>query len=217
MNHFDVILLDLDGTISDPKVGIITSIQYALHKMGITEGDTKKLELFIGPPLKDSFTEFYGFSDEKCKEAIRYYREYFTKQGMFENELYPGFRELVEDIKKQGKKVFVATSKPTEFATSILKYFQMDSLFDDVIGSNLDGTRTSKAEVIAHIIQKYHLDPESIVMIGDRKYDIVGANENHISSVAVTYGYGTLEELTAASPSYIATSVAELHTLLLAK
>ncbi|WP_416829004.1 HAD family hydrolase [Ectobacillus polymachus] len=214
MNHYNVILFDLDGTISNPKVGIVTSIQYALNKMGITESDTKKLELFIGPPLKDSFAAYYGFKDEKNNQAIQYYREYFAKQGLFENELYSGFLDLLEDLKQQGKKVFVATSKPTVFATRILEYFRIDHYFDGVVGSELDGTRTSKAEIIEYIINKYDLNQDSMVMIGDRKYDIVGAKENHIASIAVTYGYGTLEELTAASPSYIVHSVKELHALL---
>lgn len=214
MNHYDVILFDLDGTISDPKVGIVTSIQYALNKMGITESDTKKLELFIGPPLKDSFAAYYGFKDEKNNQAIQYYREYFAKQGLFENELYSGFQDLLEDLKQQGKKVFVATSKPTVFATRILEYFRIDHYFAGVVGSELDGTRSLKAEIIEYIINKYELNQDSMVMIGDRKYDIVGAKENHVASIAVTYGYGTLEELTAASPSYIVHSVKGLHALL---
>ena len=144
MNNYKVILFDLDGTLTDPKVGITTCVQYALEKMGIIESDLDKLESFIGPPLQESFAKAYSFDEEKTKLAIQYYRERFKKKGMFENDLYSGIPQFLADLKNQQKILVVATSKPTVFSEEILQHFNIDKYFDLIVGSNLDGTRASR-------------------------------------------------------------------------
>ena len=216
MKKYEIILFDLDGTLSDPKVGITTSVQYGLRKMGIDEEDLQKLECFIGPPLQVSFTEYYGFDERQCKQAIEFYRERFTKTGMYENELYDGIKWLLERLRVEGKKLVIATSKPTVFAVAILKYFKIEGYFDLVVGSQLDGTRSAKAEIIQYILEQYiDYNKETFIMIGDRKHDIIGANLNDIDSIGVTYGFGSSEELekeNATSPSWTTISISSENT-----
>ncbi len=209
------ILFDLDGTLTDPKVGITKSVQYALAKNDIKEESLTELEKFIGPPLKESFIEFYSFDEQKAKQAIDYYREYFRDKGIFENELYEGISDLLSDLRNRDFIIAIATSKPTVFAQSILEYFGLKEYFDIVVGSNLDGTRTSKSEIISYVIDKLKIDKlEDVIMIGDRKHDIIGAQKNNIDSVGVSYGYGTIEELESVKPTYIVNSISELNKLL---
>ncbi|WP_028560836.1 HAD family hydrolase [Paenibacillus pinihumi] len=216
MSSYNVILFDLDGTLSDPKIGITKSVQYALEKFGIYEPDLDKLEPFIGPPLDESFKKFYGFNEEQCKRGIAYYRERFKEKGMYENILFPDIPKLLEQLNAAGKVLVVATSKPTVFAEQILKYFSIDHYFDLIIGSNLDGTRVAKTEIISHILgEMKSYDKRDFIMIGDRKHDIVGANNTGIHSIGVLYGYGPLEELQQASPTYIVDHVTELADILL--
>ncbi|MFD2442643.1 HAD family hydrolase [Bacillus sp. CGMCC 1.16607] len=215
MEKYKVILFDLDGTLSDPKVGITKSVQYALKKMDIIEQDFEKLECFIGPPLQISFSEIYGFNEEKAQEAIQYYRERFEEKGMFENELYSNISTLLKLLKEQQLTLVVATSKPTVFSEKILKYFNIDQYFDLVVGSNLDGTRSSKTEIIQYILDKYtEYKLEDFIMIGDRKHDIIGAMNTGIDSIGVTYGYGSFEELSHSNPTYLVKSVEELTRIL---
>lgn len=216
MGKYNILLFDLDGTLTDPKVGITKAVQYALAKFGIIEEDLDKLEVFIGPPLLDSFKEYYSFDDAKSKEAIVYYREYFSTKGIFENEIYDGMDSMLKELKSINKKLIVATSKPTEFAITILKHFNIYDYFDMVIGSNFDGTRTSKEEVIEYVLNNIpNLKKEELVMIGDRKYDIYGAKQKGIDSIGVSYGYGSFDELKDAGPLYIFDSVNELKSFLL--
>ncbi|WP_347566908.1 HAD-IA family hydrolase [Niallia circulans] len=178
MGDYQIILFDLDGTISDPKEGITKSIQYALQKLGKEESDLRKLERFIGPPLQESFMEYYGYTQTITDQAISYYRERFTQLGMYENELYPEIIPLLESLRAKGCIMIVATSKPTIFTEKILKYFQIETYFTHIIGSNLDGTRSSKTEIIQYILDLYPAyKPEEFVMIGDREHDIIGANK----------------------------------------
>lgn len=215
MKKYEIILFDLDGTLSDPKIGITTSIQYGLEKMGIMENDLQKLECFIGPPLQTSFTDYYGFDELQCKEAIEFYRERFIKTGMYENELYEGIVSLLKKLKAAGKKLAVATSKPTIFAIEILNYFQINEYFDVVVGSELDGTRSAKAEIIQDVLNQFQDNTkDSFVMIGDRKHDMIGANLTGIDSIGVTYGFGSTEELEHASATYIVESIEELENLI---
>lgn len=215
MKNYRFILFDLDGTLTDPKVGITKSVQYALHKMNIVEQDLEKLTCFIGPPLQVSFKEYYGFDEEQTKSAIDYYRERFKEQGIFENELYEGILPLVQLLNEQQYRLVVATSKPTVFAEQILKHFELESYFDLIVGSNLDGTRSSKADIIRFILDYYKgYGNKDFVMIGDRKHDIIGANDTHIDSIAVSYGYGSMEELTESNPTQTAESVEQLKELL---
>ncbi|GIN85781.1 phosphoglycolate phosphatase [Heyndrickxia sporothermodurans] len=216
MGKYKVILFDLDGTLSDPKVGITKSVQYALQEMGIIEPDIDKLDCFIGPPIQVSFSEYYNFDEVQTLKAIDLYRERYKEKGMFENELYSDIPLLLESLKEQGLTLVVATSKLTIFAEQILKYFYIDQYFQLIVGSNLDGTRISKTEIIQYILKKYkEHNLSNFIMIGDRKYDIIGANNTEIDSIGVTYGYGSYEELSQSNPTYIAQNVNQLKDILM--
>lgn len=215
MGKYKVILFDLDGTLSDPKEGITKSVQYALQQMGFEEPELDDLESFIGPPLQVTFGE-YGFDEENCKKAINLYRERFKAKGMFENKLYSNIPSLLKSLKELQYKLVVATSKPTVFSIQILKHFNIDHYFELVVGSNLDGTRTSKTEIIQYILDRYNKHKlDDFIMIGDRKHDIIGANNTGIESIGVTYGYGSFEELSNVNPTYIVNSVMELKNVLI--
>ncbi|MFJ7310742.1 MULTISPECIES: HAD family hydrolase [Peribacillus] len=216
MDKYKVILFDLDGTLSDPKIGITKSVQYALQKMNIVEPDIDKLECFIGPPLQVSFAEYYDFDEKHTQKAIELYRERFKEKGMFENELYSNIALLLKSLKEQQFTLVVATSKPTVFAEQILKYFNIDQYFELIVGSNLDGTRASKTEIILYILNKYkEFTLSDFIMIGDRKHDIIGANNTGINSIGVTYGYGSFEELSHSNPTHIVKSVSQLKDILM--
>lgn len=217
MGEYKIILFDLDGTLSDPKVGITKSVQYALERLDIIEHNLDNLDCFIGPPLQVSFAEYYGFDEEKSQKAIDFYRERFKKKGMFENELYPNIPPLLKSLKEQDFTLIVATSKPTVFSEQILKYFNIDHYFDLVVGSNLDGTRSSKTEIIQYILEKYKDDEfDNFIMVGDRKHDIIGAKNIGIDSIGVTYGYGSFEEISRSNPTHIASSVEQIRDILMA-
>jgi len=211
MKNYKVVLFDLDGTLSDPKIGITKSVQHALQKAGVMVNDLDELEPFIGPPLQVSFQEIYGFNDTQITQAIRDYRERFTERGMFENKLYEDIPALLAQLKQQGYILTIATSKPTVFAEQIIKYFQLESYFDLVVGSHLDGSRSAKGEIIAEVLQQLDSYPkDQFIMIGDRKYDLIGARENQIDAIGVTYGFGSLEELKNEEPTYIVDHVNDL-------
>ena len=217
IDSYSLVLFDLDGTISNPKLGIINSVQYAAKKMGLRNVQAAEVEAHIGPPLQETFAEVFGLDEEETKKIIGFYRDYFKKTGMYENVLYPGIQELLKTL-SPAKRLVVATSKPTEFAEKILSYFQIEQYFELVVGSNLDGTRTKKGEIIRFILEHYEeYKREDFVMIGDRKQDIHGARQNGIDSIGVTYGFGSPEELKGANPNHIANSVSELETLFLPK
>lgn len=211
---YKIILFDLDGTLNDSKIGITKSVQYALKYFGIDEKNLDSLEKFVGPPLKESFMTYYNFDESTTKLAIEKYREYYTATGIYENTVYPGIKELLEKLQLEGKKLIVATSKPTVFAEKVLKNDGTFKYFEEVIGSNLDGSRSVKSEIISHIISD-DINKNDVVMIGDRKYDIIGAQEVGIDSIGVLYGYGSREELEKAKPSYIVDSVLSLEKMLL--
>jgi phosphoglycolate phosphatase len=163
----------------------------------------------------DSFKKGYGFNDEKAYEAVTFYREYFAEKGMFDNSVYGGIEDMLKALKQTGKRLAVATSKPTVYSVSILEHFGLYDYFEMVIGSNLDGTRTEKSEVIETALLEFKdLDKDQIVMVGDRLHDIMGAHKNGLDSVAVMYCYGSEEELTACKPTYMVESVEELLKLL---
>ncbi|MEG0306435.1 MAG: HAD family hydrolase [Clostridium sp.] len=209
------ILFDLDGTIIDPKIGITTSVAYALNKFGIEVENLDNLCKFIGPPLKDSFMDFYNFTEEDAEKAILYYRERFESKGLYENFVYENFEELLISLKNQNKILLVATSKPTIFAEKILENFDLRKYFDFVGGSNLDGTRSNKVDVILHVLNENSItDLSSAIMIGDRMHDIVGAKKAGIESVGVLYGYGDYDEHSASGADYIVKDIEELSILL---
>ena len=211
-HKYEAILFDLDGTLTEPKEGIVNGVHYALSKMGIDEKDKEKLVAFIGPSLYESFSKFYGFSTYDAKKCVDYYRDYYSEKGINENLLMPGMDTLLDSLKKEGRKLYVATGKPTVYAEIVLKNFDLHKYFEIVIGSNLDGSRIEKGEIIAEVLK--NIDCENPVMIGDREHDIIGANENNIDSIAVTFGYGTRDVLEKYNPTYIVDSVEEIRDIL---
>lgn len=216
MKKYNVILFDLDGTLTDSSPGIMNSIVYALKKYNISVENTDDLRKFLGPPLHESFRDFYGFDDEKSMEAVGFYREYFSTKGLLENEVYSGIREMLEDLKENGKRLILATSKPQPFTDRIMEHFDMAKYFEFIAGSNMDGTRSKKAEVIAYALKSCGIMGKSnVVMVGDREHDIIGATTVGIDSVGVEYGYGDYDELSGAGATYIVKTVEELKELLI--
>lgn len=217
---FQYVLFDLDGTLTDPREGITKSVQFALAQQGISEPDLKKLEPFIGPPLKDSFMEFYGMTEEQAAQGVADYRKRFAPIGKFENEVYPGIPEMLGSLKRAGIRLAVASSKPETFVWDILKYFKLDGYFDVVTGSELDGTRSRKEEVVEEALHRLELDGqpvsrENCAMVGDRRFDIEGGRQFQLTTVGVTYGYAAKGELEAAGADYIVKNPVQLTKLLL--
>ena len=209
------ILFDLDGTITDPKIGITKSVQYALEHFGIHIKDPDELCHFIGPPLRESFMEFYGLSPGQAELATAKYRERFVVTGIYENEIYDGMADLLKNLNSSGKTLLLATSKPAVFAERVLSHFNIDKYFSFIGGSELNGERSDKLEVITYALENAAVkDTEKCVMIGDRKYDIIGARAAGVSNIGVLYGYGDQNELEEAGADYLARDVAELGRLL---
>lgn len=212
---YTTILFDLDGTLSDSEPGIRSGIEYSLSKFGI-ELEREEINKFLGPPIRDSYRNFCHFDEDTCEQAVKYYREYYAEKGLFENTLYPGMRKLLEALRERGKRLLVATSKPQLFTDKILKYFEIYEYFDVVAGASMDGSRDRKADIIRYALSEAgmgkgeELSPDlraSALMIGDRKYDILGAYEVGIDSVGVLYGYGDIDELKTAGATYISDTV----------
>lgn len=215
MPQFETILFDLDGTLTDSKDGILRSLRYALDKMGIPCEAERPLDCFIGPPLLDTLRTHFDLCDAHAHQTVVAYREYFTEFGMFENAVYPDVIELLEELQDDGRILVLSTAKPTPYAETILRHFGLDRFFPRVVGANLDGTRLHKDEVIAETLRQLPAAAKrSIVMVGDREHDVLGARRNGLECIGVTYGYGTLEELQAAGAKWIVRSVAELGALL---
>ncbi len=216
MKNYKYVLFDLDGTLTDPAVGITTSVAYALKKFGIEVEDISTLNHFIGPPLLDTFMEDYGFSKEKAQTAIDYYRERFRVKGLYENVVYDGVFEMLDALKKGGKEIILATSKPEPFAKEILRHFGLEKYFLFAAGSNFDGTRTAKADVIEYALESIGvINKSACIMIGDRKHDIIGAQKTGLDSIGVLYGYGSREELESANSTYIAENVENITKLIM--
>ncbi len=210
------ILFDLDGTLTDPMVGITKSVQHALSSYGIQEPDLRALCPFIGPPLKESFMKYYGFSQEKAQEAIGRYREYFADKGIFENRVYEGIPQMLDRLKDRGCRLFVATSKPEAFAVRILKHFRLDRYFDQVYGASMDERLVRKGDVIAYALESAGIgDVSKTVMVGDREHDVLGARENGMDCIGVLFGYGSRQELSDAGALKIAETVEDLGRILL--
>ena len=209
--QYKTILFDMDGTVTDSAPGIVNSIMYALEKFHITVEDRSLLYKFVGPPIKDSLKKYYNFPDEDCTRAVTYFREYFVKKGMYENEVYDGMEQVLERIKNSGRRTILATSKPEEHAIQIAKYFRIDQYFDFIAGATMDSSRIKKADVITYALESCGIDDlSSAVMVGDREYDIFGAKETGLDSIGVLYGYGGREELERAGADYIAESVGDI-------
>ena len=212
---FDTVLFDLDGTLTDPGEGITKSVEYALKKFDIITQDRCELYKFIGPPLKDSFMKYYGFSEEKAEQAIAYYREYFRDIGIFENEVYEGVEDMLKTLHADGKRLVLATSKPEEFAIRILEHFGLKKYFAVAAGASMDSSRSKKGDVIAYAISLCEdFNKDTAVMIGDREHDIIGAKENGLKSIGVLYGYGDENELKTAGADYIVSSPTDILNLI---
>lgn len=207
------IIWDLDGTLTDPADGITRSVQIALEHFGIS-ASREELLSFIGPPLADSFAEKFGFSPEQCTDAIRFYREYFSKTGLFENQVYPDIPELLQRIQAAGKQNFLASSKPEIFCRRILEHFSILEPFAQVAGSDLEGKRAKKHAVIQYLLDSSGIDPANAVMIGDRKFDVLGAAEFSIPCIGVLWGYGSREELEQAGAAAVAEDISSLCGIL---
>ena len=208
-------LFDLDGTLTDNSEGIIKSARFALDRMGYPNEPDSVLRRFIGPPLHDSFMNFYGFSKEKAFEAVDNYRVRYREKGVYESELFPGLHEMLLALREKGAKLCVATSKPLVFTEVILKQHDVYDLFEFIVGANLDGSLTDKTEIIREVLRRIGETGEPAVMVGDRSFDIVGANNCGIQSVGVYYGFADPGELEEAGATYIANTVPELQEILL--
>lgn len=212
---YQYILFDLDGTLTDPGLGIINSVSFALGKFGIEVEDKTSLYKFIGPPLVDSFCNFYGFDEAKAMEAIGYYREVYSVTGLFENELYPDIDRMLKTLKERGYKLLLATSKPEEFSVKILEHFDIMKYFDFIGAATMDERRTRKSEVIQYVLEGMDIkDMTQALMVGDRHHDIDGAAVFGIDSVGVTYGYGSRKELQEAGATYVVDNADEILELL---
>jgi phosphoglycolate phosphatase len=184
------ILFDLDGTIIEPQEGILNSIRHAAKKMKVNIPAETEMHQFIGPPIMDSFQSKLSLNYEDTMEAVSYFRKYYRTTGIHQHQLFPYIDQLLINLSKKGYNLFVATSKPTVFANEILKGHKLDTLFTEIVGCNLDNSRSDKTEIIEYIIKKYKLDISKTLMIGDTKYDIIGAHNHQMKSIGVSYGHG---------------------------
>lgn len=209
------VFFDLDGTLTDPKAGILGGIRHALTSMGIPIHE-ETLLAFIGPPLRATFMKLYGMDARQAEHAVEKYREYYSTGGLYECELFPGIEDMLRQLRESGRRLAVATSKPTVYAVPILEHYGISHYFDCISGCELDGTNDTKSEVIAVVLEKTGAAPEAVMMVGDREYDVLGAREHGIDCVGVTFGYGGRDELARAGAAYIVDTVTELTGRLLA-
>lgn len=190
------VLFDLDGTLIDSSEGITKSALYALEHFGIEEPDVSKLYKFIGPPLSESFRKYYGFSEEQAYEAVAVYRERYNKIGIYECSLYPGVEDCIKALKEKGYRIGMASSKPEESCRRILEHFDLLSLFDDVVGATFDGTRDKKEQILNEVFRRWKEVPrEEMCLIGDTIFDVEGAKAAGLPCIAVTFGFGDLEQM----------------------
>lgn len=209
---YKAIMFDLDGTLTESGEGITKSVQYALEKIGRPEPDLEKLKVFVGPPLLDQFMKYADTDEETARQAVAFYRERYGVTGIYENSVYPGIPELLEELRRKGYLLAVASSKPENYVNQVLDYFHLSGYFDVIVGSEMNGNRTRKAQVIEETLERLKLSGHrnQVLMVGDKEHDVLGAREAGVSCVAVSYGYGTMEELKAAEPLKIVSSAEEL-------
>lgn len=209
------ILFDLDGTLTDSGEGIMNSVEYALKKYGIKVEDRSQLQAFVGPPLAAQFSKFCGFSEEEGHRAVQVYREYYQVKGIFENRVYDGIPEVLEKLKNKGYQIAMATSKPEKYAKIIAEHYDFAKYFDVIAGSLMEGGRENKADVIEYALKQCGVtDRESVLMVGDRNYDIIGAKKTGTYSMGVLYGYGNREELEMAGADFIAETPKDIAKML---
>lgn len=209
---YPYVLFDLDGTLTDPAEGITKSVEHALSYYGISVADRRELYPFIGPPLTDSFINYYGFDSATAVEAVEHYREHFAVKGLFENEVYDGVEEMLRYLAGSGRKILLATSKPAVFARQILSHFGLNGYFTFVSGSELDGTRVDKSEVIAYALESVDAAAKDCIMIGDRVFDAEGAKSFGMDFAAALYGYGSADEFENSGAVALAASPSELES-----
>lgn len=209
------VLFDLDGTLIDPRVAISGALAYAFEQMGRAVPPYEVLVSMIGPPLLPSLQRLFGMSEADATATIAHYRVDFGTRGIAANVVYPGIPDLLTALHARGVTIALATSKPTVYATQILEHLGLDHCFAAIVGSNLDNTRTAKAEVIAHALELLPELCDASIMVGDREHDLHGAHANDLPSIGVTYGIGSVEEVRAAAPLHVVADVAALHALLL--
>ena len=215
--RYKYIFFDLDGTLTDPQEGITNCVKYSLESFGIHETDYSKLMRFIGPPLVYSFREYYGFDEEKARAAVIKYRERFADIGIFENRVYDGIEDVLQKLVDTAHVLVLATSKPKVFADRIMTKYRLRPYFKLICGSELDGTRDNKDEVIEYAIKQLQIPREQIIMVGDRKHDIIGAKKCGIASCGVRYGYAEPNELEDAGADYIAEDLTDLLEILMGR
>jgi phosphoglycolate phosphatase len=207
------IFFDLDGTLTDPMVGITGSIQFALERLGVDVPEANDLLWCIGPPLLENFQTLVGH--DRAPAAVTHYRERFSSVGLYENTPYSGIHDALSAIQSAGVRLCVASSKPQIYVRQILEHFDLIDYFSDVFGSELNGTRTNKSELLRYALTETRIDADDATMVGDRKHDIIGALDNGVSAIGVLYGYGSSEELTQAGADRFANAPSELVSLLL--
>lgn len=218
---FQNLLFDLDGTLTNSAEGITKCVQYALRAQNIEEPDLKKLEVFIGPPLRDSFIKYYGMTREEAEAGVEKYRERYTDIGIWENKVYPGIMELLADLQKDGRRLGMATAKPEVFALRIAERFGFNPYLKDITGCSLDGKTDKKALVVATALEKWQLTtPEAkktVALIGDRREDVLAAHANDIACIGAGFGFGSYEELAEVGVDYYVADVPALARFLLNK
>ncbi|MEZ5003665.1 MAG: HAD hydrolase-like protein [Chitinophagales bacterium] len=215
MKQVKNILFDLDGTISDSRKGIFNGILYATEKLGITDFDQNELESFIGPPLPNSFEAKFNLDKQAAADAVDIFREYYADRGWSENEMYPSVKPTIEELNRRGYKLFVATSKPTVFAKQIIEFFGLKDFFEEVVGANLDNSRSEKSEIIQYIFDNHALKNEETLIVGDTKYDVLGAKHHKMFSVSVTYGFGLLSDIHSVEPDFVIDECDQLLNILI--
>lgn len=198
---YKAILFDLDGTLTESGEGITKSVQYALEKLGKPEPDREKLRVFVGPPLLEQFMKYADLDEETARQAVTFYRERYSVTGIFENRPYDGIKEVLETLENKGYILAVSSSKPEYFVEKVLDHFDMTKYFKVVVGSEMNGGRTKKADVIEETLRRLHMEKhrDQVLMVGDKEHDVFGAKQAGVSCVAVSYGYGTMED---PCPSY---------------
>lgn len=208
------VLFDLDGTLTDPKVGITTAIRYAMQKLKRPLSPETNLDWCIGPPLQQNFATLLDTDDpDLIAQSIAAFREYFAEIGLFENKLYAGVPEMLAALNDLGLRCYVATSKPAIYAQQIVDHFGLSGYFLQVYGSELDGTRVNKVDLIQYILAKEQLAALQTMMVGDRKHDMLGAKANGLLTTGVLYGYGSRDELERAAPNYLVDRPGDILTL----
>jgi phosphoglycolate phosphatase len=205
------LFLDLDGTLTDSRVGILASIRYALDAIGVASPPDEVLLRLIGPPTRDAFRTLLGPEDDALVErAVSLYRERYSTVGIFENSVYPGVREALQDLRTAGFRLWVVTSKPQLYADRIIDHFRLRGDFQRVYGPELGGERADKGDLIAYVLQTEGLQASDAWMIGDRSHDVAGAKKNGVHSAGVLWGYGSGEELLAAGAEVLFASTRDL-------